>query len=668
MSSLLPTVNGNTGHSANGESESSPQFLSNNASHSTNGDLETHPPLVDNSSPNDLPGGAPETHHPTVNGSSPQELPGDVPTKYDVLIIGTGPAGASLASFLTSHGITGLMISSAATSADTPRAHITNIAALEALRDVGLDEECVRLGSLGDCMMHTRWCHSMAGEEYARIYSWGNDPQRKGDYEAASPCAPCDLPQTLLEPALIRYATTHGFKCRFDTSFVSYQDNGPSGVVTTLVDNLSGKEFKIQSKYLFGADGARSRVMKQLALPLIAKPGSGVAINVLVKADLSHLIEHRQGNLHWVMQPDRPHCDLGWMAIVRMVKPWTEWMFILFPKPGVERPEPSREEYQAQVKNLIGDDSIPVEIVNISRWTINDIVASKYSQDNVFCLGDAVHRHPPFNGLGSNTCIQDAFNLAWKIAYVLKGYASANLLSTYSVERQPVGQSIISRANTSFHEHARIWKVLGMFPEELSDRVAMLNELTAATPAGQSRRKELQAAIKGTSHEFHGLGIEMNQFYTGPGIYAADEPVPFALEGRAAEDPVLYYMPSTYPGKRLPHVWLNKKCPGTPISTVDLAGKGKFTLLTGIGGEAWKLAAAVVEKELSSEMNAYSIGFGQDWVDVYSDWDSLRGVNESGALLVRPDRFVAWRCNDVLSDETTCADKLVQVMRSILKN
>ncbi|CZR64451.1 uncharacterized protein PAC_14349 [Phialocephala subalpina] len=256
------------------------------------------------------------------------------------------------------------------------------------------------------------------------------------------------------------------------------------------------------------------------------------------------------------------------------------WTFILFPKPGVERPKPSKEEHLAQVKNFIGDDTIPAKILDISQWTINEIVAEEYSRDNVFCLGDAVHRHPPFNGLGSNSRTKDAFNLAWKIANVLKGYASSNLLSTFSIEPQPVSQSIITRANTSFREHSRIWEVL-MYPEELSDR-----------------------------------------FYTGPGVYAADEPVPFALEGHAAEDPVLHYMPSTYPGKRLPHVWLNKRCPVDVISTVDLAGKGRFTLLTGIRGETWKLAAVIVGKELNIEIRAYSIGVGQDWVDVYSDWEA----------------------------------------------
>jgi 2-polyprenyl-6-methoxyphenol hydroxylase-like FAD-dependent oxidoreductase len=232
-----------------------------------------------------------------------------------------------------------------------------------------------------------------------------------------------------------------------------------------------------------------------------------VAINILVKADLTRLIQHRQGNLHWVMQPDKPHQDLGWMAIVRMVKPWHEWMFILFPKPGNEHLRPTKEEYLAQVKNFIGDDTIPVEVLNISPWKINDIVAETYSRKNVFCLGDAVHRHPPFNGLGSNTCIQDAFNLAWKIAYVMKGCASPSLLSTYSIERQPVGKSIIARANSAFREHSRIWESLGMFPVALSDRIAILDELSAPTAKGQQRRQELQKAVAGTAHEFHGLEL-----------------------------------------------------------------------------------------------------------------------------------------------------------------
>ncbi|CAK7226979.1 hypothetical protein SEUCBS140593_006424 [Sporothrix eucalyptigena] len=594
----------------------------------------------------------------------------------EFLIVGAGPSGAALACFLAEYGLKGIMVSAAPGTANTPRAHITNIAALECLRDIGLDSDLKQVSSEGSCMMHTRWCHSMAGAEYARVYSWGNDPKRKGDYESVSPCAPVDLPQTLLEPVLVRHATNNGYKVRFDTALVSFSQDAVSGLYTaTLRDKIANVEYKVRSKYIFGADGAQSQVVKQLDLPLIKKPGQGLAVNVLVKADLSHLVDARRGNLHWVMQPDREHPASGWMGIVRMVKPWHEWMFILFPNRDVDINDPTNavsqatnEDYLARVRDFIGDDT-PAKILNVSKWFINEIVAETYSVGNVFCLGDAVHRHPPMNGLGSNTCIQDAFNLAWKVAYVHKGLANPALLNTYSIERQPVGKGIITRANQGFRDHFHVWEALGTLPKTVDERRAVLDELEAPTPAGQKRRNALRQAIQHTSHEFNGLGIEMNQHYHGPGIYTADELKPWVLPGRAAEDPVLYHEPNTYPGSRLPHAWLNPGAIPTTqrISTIDIAGKGKFVLFTGIGGEAWRGAAAKVSKELGGvPLEVHSIGFRQDWEDFYFAWADLRGVAESGVVLVRPDRFVAWRSQEVAGDEAACADKLGAVMRSIL--
>lgn len=198
----------------------------------------------------------------------------------------------------------------------------------------------------------------------------------------ASPCAPVDLPQTLLEPVLVRHATWNGFTTRFDTTFLSFTED-EQGITASVRDNISKGEYRIRTKYLFGADGGRSRVVKQLNLPLCAKPGQGLAINVLVKADLSHLVQYRKGNLHWVMQPDREHPEFGWMAIVRMVKPWDEWMFILFPTREFDTSaNPSTEEYLQRVRELIGDDT-PAKILDVSKWFINEIVAEKYSHGNV---------------------------------------------------------------------------------------------------------------------------------------------------------------------------------------------------------------------------------------------------------------------------------------------
>jgi hypothetical protein len=364
-----------------------------------------------------------------------------------------------------------------------------------------------------------------------------------------------------------------------------------------------------------------------------------------------------------------------WVNSKRQLRTYlSRWMFILFPEPGagVEF-QTSQEEYLKRVKELIGDDSIPVEILDVSKWFVNEIVASYYSDGNMyvitsiniqanfhrFCLGDAVHRHPPFNGLGSNTCVQDAFNLAWKIAYVLKNKSGPSLLDSFNAERQPVGQGVITRANQGLRDHIPVWEALGMMSRPLEQRKKHFAELSEATQEGVRRRAQLQTAIEGTANEFHGVGVEMNQRYESKAVYLQDEsprpPLP--------KNPILNHEITTYPGSRLPHAWLNTRMPGKQISTIDLAGHGAFCLITGIGGERWKKAADSVAKAMGININAYSVGWGQDYEDVYFDWARRREVAEDGCVLVRPDRFVAWRAFSIIPG---CEEKLLAVMKSIL--
>jgi 2-polyprenyl-6-methoxyphenol hydroxylase-like FAD-dependent oxidoreductase len=576
----------------------------------------------------------------------------------DFLIVGAGPAGASLACFMASHGLTGIIVCQDPSSADTPRAHIHNMAANDCLRDIGLDEQCYRLGTGKDNMLHTRWSHSMVGREYARIYSWGNDPKRKGDYEMASPSEPLDIPQTLLEPILMRYATLNGFKVRWDTQFVSLEQD-EKGVTTTLFDKVAQQTYRVRSRYLFGADGARSQIVRQLDLPLIRRPGQGFAINILVEADMTHLMENRKGNLHWILQPDVEHPDYAWIGCWRMVKPWHEWLCIIFPEPTATREVRSEAEYLKRVKEMLGDDSIDVKIKGISTWAINETAAEQYSVGNVFCLGDAVHRHPPNHGLGSNTCIQDAFNLAWKVAYVQSGKAGKELLDSFNAERQPVGLEVVTLTNASLRNHRIVWEQLGNFESTPAARIAKLDELKANTVEGEQRRQKLQEALRGIDREEHGLGIEMNQRYRSNAVYHADEGAAPTFDTDALE----HYHPTTYPGARLPHVWLGKEVPSKPLSTIDLAGKGSFSLFTGIGGEGWKAAAAEVSKEIGVEISSYAIGYGLEYHDIYLHWKELKGVEDSGCVLVRPDTFVAWRCQRW---DKESAEKLREVMKSVL--
>jgi hypothetical protein len=223
-------------------------------------------------------------------------------------------------------------------------------------------------------------------------------------------------------------------------------------------------------------------------------------------------------------------------------------------------------------------------------------------------------------------------------------------------------------ANDSLRKHFRIWETLGVKPPgaSLEERLAGITELKEDSEKGRARRKELREAVLDIHHETHALGTEMGQFYEGPAVYAADEPEPFKPTGKEAEDAILHYESLTYPGRKLPHVWLNTYVPGKRVSTIDIAGKGAFCLFTGVGGQPWRSAAGKVGKTLGIPITAVSIGWGQDWNDPYNDWAMRRGIEEDGAILVRPDLFVGWRAQRCLKDEEVCLQKLGTVMKSIL--
>jgi len=225
---------------------------------------------------------------------------------------------------------------------------------------------------------------------------------------------------------------------------------------------------------------------------------------------------------------------------------------------------------------------------------------------------------------------------------------------------------VVTRANESFRHHGPVWEALGVALPTREERAQALHELTLPTPEGRSRRAALQVAIEETEHEYHALGTEMGQFYQSSAVYAADEKSTFYTPEILAKDADLSLTRSTYPGCRLPHVWLNLATPGQRISTIDLAGKGAFALLTGIGGEAWKAAASRLASDLGLQIKAYSIGFRADYEDVYFDWARVRGVDETGCVLVRPDNFVAWRCNEVPGDKAACVSKLREVIETVL--
>ncbi|KAH7085979.1 FAD binding domain-containing protein, partial [Paraphoma chrysanthemicola] len=603
---------------------------------------------------------------------SPSPVPAHHPTPTvttDYLIIGAGPAGSSLSCFLAAHSLTGITLSASPSTSLEPRAHMTNPPALECIRDFSpsLYDDCVRLGNGAPYIQHYRWCETLAGVEYARAKAWGNG-KRMGEFEAVSPCGYLDLPQSLLEPVLVRGAGRRGWDIRFGTELLGFreedEEEGKEGkmILAHVRDNVSRMEYSIRTKYLFGADGGRSTVARILDLPFTSIPGGGFAYNVQFRADLTHIMHHREGNLHLTLRLEK---DYPFVGVLRQVKPWTEWMGVFFPKgPHAPNPDRSFEEWREICVDLIGDESVDVEVLHVAGWKVNESSANVLGKGNVFCLGDAVHRHPPMLGLGSNTGIQDAFNLAWKVAMVEKKLAHPSLLSTYTTERQPIAAQLVTESNNILRHDLALWIAMGVLPYGASEDDIKQNiaGLSANTPESRERRKAIFEGTRMMKMELQALGLAMGQRYESSGIYAHDETEPFQPRASEAVNAQENYEPCTYPGRRVPHVWLGKKVPGPLVSTLDVAGRGRFSLFTSTGGGGWTSAAAAVQKALAVEIKVVNVGRGLEWEDIYLDWVEKCEVEEDGCVLVRPDYFVAWRAQEGGNE----SERLLQVMRSVL--
>lgn len=552
----------------------------------------------------------------------------------DVIVVGTGPAGGSAALLLATYGVETLLVNKYGWLAPTPRAHITNQRTLEVLRDMGLEHEALAKGTPQHQMGDTVFCTSIAGDEIGRIRTWGTADSAKSEYAAASPCGMIDLPQTYLEPILVSNAAARGAKVRFDTEFLSLHQDA-DGVTARMRDRVRGDEFTVRARYLIGADGGRSMVAEQIGLPIAGHSGKAGSMNIVFRADLAPYVAHRPSVLYWVMRPGAHLGGIG-MGLVRMVRPWHEWLLTW--GYDIEQPPPDITDKTAReiVHDLIGDPSIAVEITSTSLWTVNHSYATEFSRGRVFCAGDAVHRHPPSNGLGSNTSIQDSYNLAWKLAMVVRGQAGPELLDSYTAERAPVGRQIVDRANLSRDQFGPIFAALGM--TEGGDQAAITAGLAACRapgPDGMARRRALAEAIELKNYEFNAHGVELNQ------RYVSDAVLP---DGGQPEvwhhDAELFHQPSTRPGAKLPHVWLVDER-GRRVSSLDLVGMGAFTLLTGPSGTAWVDAAKDAD---DVPLRAVVVG-GPSTRDAYGDWRrmTLPDVEEDGCLLVRPDGYVAWR-------------------------
>jgi 2,4-dichlorophenol 6-monooxygenase len=575
--------------------------------------------------------------------------------QHDVIVVGSGPTGVGTALMLARHGLKVTVVTRETWVADSPRAHITNQRTMEVLRALGLEDPVTAQASPRETMASQVVATAFNGTELGRVWSWGNNPGRQGEYLTASPTVGCDIPQNRLEPILLAEAARLGVLIRFQNTFTDIEQDD-DGVTVHVVDGLTGRTGALRASYVVAADGGQSPIAQALDIPFLGEAGMARAVNISFRADLSRYVAHRPGSLYEIIQ-NRPEGPTR--AMIRMVKPWQEWSASLVYL-GERNTRLTHEEAEHEIRQAIGDDSIDVTITGLYGWKINRVVAEHYGKGRVFLAGDAAHRHPPTNGLGANTCLQDGFNLAWKIAYVLKGMAGPGLLETYSAERQPVGQQVVNRAIDSWKLGADLLPSLGLDPSlSYEERAAQFAQLGESTDAGEQRRRAVAEVLEEESYIFEAHGVEMNQVYSSAAV--VDDGTELVYE----RDEQLYIQPSSHPGARIPHAWIGDAT-GT-VSTLDVVGTERFTLITRDRGQAWANAAQAVAAELGLELGkdlaTVVIGHAGDVQDLYGEFARRSEIGETGCLLVRPDQHIALRQSGAAEDPAAVLrEALTQVL------
>lgn len=542
------------------------------------------------------------------------------------LIVGGGPAGLTTATALAQYGVGCVVVNKYEGTAHTPRAHIVNQRTVEIMRHLGCEDDLLAVATPQKLMRHNLWVESLAGREVARLDAWGTGDDRIADYASSSPSPMANCAQTVFEPMLFDVATRSGADLRFGHEFLGFARVG-GGFVSTVTLRKTGEKLTIRSRHLVGADGARSRVLDQAGLKVDGRAAISQAVNIWFRADLSEFLAYRPGVLTWFV----PSGNDDPMKLLTLIchKPFNEFVLVVRYDPTISDISTwNLEDVRPYVEAAVGVRVPDLQLLGIAGWQVNGLVAPQYSKDGVHCMGDAVHRHPPTNGLGLNMSVADGYNLAWKIALVEKGLAGTGLLDSYSLERQPAGAAGVARALLSAKEAARF----------AFDDAASLTE-----------------SLRTANYQFNAHGIELGHCYDD-GALVHDG----SAYGTNPRDPVLYHHPTTRPGARIAHARLERD--GVPLSTIDLVDRLSFSLLTGCDGEAWIDAGASVSGELGVEIAVHTIGVG-GLRDPYGDWANVREIDDSGCVLVRPDRHVGWRSMSLQDDPH---GELLRVMRKIL--
>jgi putative polyketide hydroxylase len=495
-----------------------------------------------------------------------------------VLVAGGSLSGLSAAVFLAARNVPCVVVERHPGTAVHPRARGITARSMELLRSVGLEER-IRDAGREQIGLFVRASALADDEHHAVVMPQTDTPP------GVSPTQLYACDQDRLEPLLLDRARELGADVRFGTELVSWTEAG-DGIRAVVRDAGGGPERTIRADYLFAADGLRSRTREDLG---IRRHGPGTLkhqVSVLFRADLDAALRGRVIFACFLEELDA--------VLVRRDSEVWQLGYPYYPDRGERAEDITPERALELIRRVTGLPEVTAEIVGIMSWEIAALVAERYRHGRVFLVGDAAHVTSPRGGLGGNACIQDAHNLAWKVAAVLAGQGGDGLLDTYEIERRPVADLIVGYA-------------LGRLRGE---------PLTQDYSTVSIGYRYHSAAVLTEPDDDQGL----------------------------LEDP---RTPSGRPGTRAAHVDLERS--GQALSALDLFGPG-YTLLAGAGGDPWIEAAAKAAADAGVPVTGYRIGPGGDLTDHTGRWADRYGIDAAGAVLVRPDGYVAWRSRAGVAD------------------
>lgn len=525
-----------------------------------------------------------------------------------VIIVGGGPVGLSAALELARFNVPSVVIERHDSTSWHPKARNLNARTMEIARGWGsaVYRRLRGIDTPPGWKSPMRYLDTIVGQEVGQIETRGFE----GPGPTISPALPIMSSQDLTEIILRDAADATGIvDLRFGhqvTDVLSGSSNHDTEAAVAVRVDATGDTYTLAGDALVAADGVDSTVRTQLGIALNGEQGLHHFVNCYFRADIEHHLEERRGVVFFVANPDA-------VGLLQPLDARGRWRCQI----GVSPEQWVHEHWDAErvqqwVRGAAGVPDLDVEVKGVGLWQMNAAVADRLVQGRVVLCGDAAHQFPPTGGLGVNTGLQGMHNAMWKLALCIRGLAGWSLLKTYEDERRPPAITTIQQCLQNQGNLARLAAAY-YYPAS--------SDLSAEEAERESRR---------FGNHF---GVEFGTVYRSSAVIIDGTTPP------AVDDSYSDYAPCATPGCRAPHVWLGNE--SEPVSTLDLFG-ANLTVLTGPGGAIWRKAAAVAARELRVPIASYAIG-DPGLVDHTNTFFDLYGIGRDGAVLVRPDGYVAWR-------------------------